>query len=806
MPKVKVPETDEAMRSFAEKVFASEVKDEGGRHEISPFDVDDVCPISHHEMQAHLIKEETTTDTEKRKKRLLRLKTIALVVPLIGKSSTKLSTLDEVISTTALYQAVPKFQRVQITGDYAAGLWPSNVNKCIPQVTVEDFELVCRGLYRALCIREKYMQKSFQRFPKTPSQFLRTIENEMWKSNDDLLPVFTPTVKEGEDPFRSDNFPENLGYHVQMKEGVVYVYADKAAAARGEPKDLPYPNLEVFIDDMNFLLALIAQGPVKTYTHRRLRFLSSKFSVHEMLNEMEELKELKSNPHRDFYNCRKVDTHIHAAACMNQKHLLRFIKKSYRVDADRVVYKDKDRTWTLKQLFEQLDLHPYDLTVDSLDVHAGRQTFQRFDKFNAKYNPVGCSQLRDLYLKSENAIDGEYFATIIKEVGSDLEDAKYQFAEPRLSIYGRSPEEWPKLANWFNKHRVYSPNMKWMIQVPRIYDVFRSKNFLPHFGKMLENIFVPVFEATINPQANKELSVFLRHHYREYGYFMGNPVNLFQHILNQIRIIQHIQSSISSRAFIGFWILPQNHLYDLQITGFDSVDDESKHSGHMFSTKSPKPEEWTQEKNPSYTYYVYYMYANIMVLNHLRRERGMNTFLFRPHCGEAGAITHLLAAFMTADNISHGLNLKKSPVLQYLYFLAQIPIAMSPLSNNSLFLEYAKNPLLDFHQKGLMVSLSTDDPMQFHYTKEPLMEEYAIAAQVFKLSTCDMCEIARYSVLQCGLSHEEKLHILGKNYLEEGPQGNDIRKTNVAQIRMAYRYETWCYELDLIAEGLKAVD
>lgn len=34
------------------------------------------------------------------------------------------------------------------------------------------------------------------------------------------------------------------------------------------------------------------------------------------------------------------------------------------------------------------------------------------------------------------------------------------------------------------------------------------------------------------------------------------------------------------------------------------------------------------------------------------------------------------------------------------------------------------------------------------------MEEYAIAAQVFKLSTCDMCEIARNSILQCGLSHE----------------------------------------------------
>lgn len=43
----------------------------------------------------------------------------------------------------------------------------------------------------------------------------------------------------------------------------------------------------------------------------------------------------------------------------------------------------------------------------------------------------------------------------------------------------------------------------------------------------------------------------------------------------------------------------------------------------------------------------------------LLRERGMCTFLFRPHCGEAGSITHLVSAFLTADNISHGLLLKK---------------------------------------------------------------------------------------------------------------------------------------------------
>lgn len=55
---------------------------------------------------------------------------------------------------------------------------------------------------------------------------------------------------------------------------------------------------------------------------------------------------------------------------MSQKHLLRFIKKSYFVDADRIVYDAKGKQLTLKQLFQQLNLHPYDLTVDSLDVHA----------------------------------------------------------------------------------------------------------------------------------------------------------------------------------------------------------------------------------------------------------------------------------------------------------------------------------------------------------------------------------------------------------------------------------------------------
>ena len=42
---------------------------------------------------------------------------------------------------------------------------------------------------------------------------------------------------------------------------------------------------------------------------------------------------------------------------------------------------------------------------------------------------------------------------------------------------------------------------------------------------------------------------------------------------------------------------------------------------------------------------------------------------------------------------------------------------MSPLSNNALFLTYERNPLPNFFKTGLNVSLSTDDPLQFHFTK-----------------------------------------------------------------------------------------
>lgn len=120
---------------------------------------------------------------------------------------------------------------------------------------------------------------------------------------------------------------------------------------------------------------------------------------------------------------------------------------------------------------------------------------------------------------------------------------------------------------------------------------------------------------------------------------------------------------------------------------------------------------------------------------------------------------------------------------------------MSPLSNNALFLTYERNPFLSFFQRGMNVSLSTDDPLQFHFTKEPLIEEYSVAAQIFKLSSTDLCELARNSVLMSGFEQKSKRKWLGENCHLPGPAGNDIQKTNIPNIRLAYRYQTLMEEV-----------
>jgi AMP deaminase len=122
---------------------------------------------------------------------------------------------------------------------------------------------------------------------------------------------------------------------------------------------------------------------------------------------------------------------------------------------------------------------------------------------------------------------------------------------------------------------------------------------------------------------------------------------------------------------------------------------------------------------------------------------------------------------------------------------------VSPCSNNHLFLSYEKNPFKEFFKRGLHVSLSTDDPLMFHQTKEPLMEEYSIAKQLWRLSSGDICEIAKNSVLQSGFSPELKQHWLGA----VGSEVNIIEKTNIPTTRNLFRHRTFQEEWKILRLG-----
>ncbi|CAG8475248.1 6967_t:CDS:10 [Acaulospora morrowiae] len=620
----------------------------------------------------------------------------------------------------------------------------------------QELNMIHTKFQKCLDLRDKYMALSLQRLGDNP------------KDRDDWT-IYPPPPYRAYAQSRASNEPPSLDTKEKKKtavgedfifdeceipeeheylfaidaHGVYQVYKTQDDLDNGKPA-YRVPDTKEYFMDLDFILDTISYGPVKSYAYRRLLYLESKWNMYTLLKEFQEIADSKRVPHRDFYNVRKVDTHVHLSSCMNSKHLLRFIKlKLKKFGNDQVIIRD-NKVLTLVEVFESLGLTAYDLSIDTLDMHAHTDTFHRFDKFNLKYNPIGESRLREIFLKTDNYIGGRYMAEITKEVISDIEASKYQMAEYRVSIYGRSRGEWDKLAKWVVDHKIFSLNVRWLIQVPRLYSVYKETKTVESFEDIIKNIFEPLFEVTKNPRSHPELHVFLQ-----------------------------------------------------RVVGFDSVDDESK-AERRIHKKYPCPKEWTTSLNPPYSYYLYYMFANMASLNQWRSARGFNTFVLRPHAGEAGDTDHLTSAFLTSHSISHGILLRKVPALQYLFYLKQIGIAMSPLSNNALFLNYERNPLLSFFKKGLNISLSTDDPLQFHFTKEPLIEEYSVAAQIWKLSSSDMCELARNSVVQSGFEMTIKKHWLGANWFLPGERGNDIHKTNVPNIRMQFRWETLDEEISMV--------
>eukprot|EP01065_Artemidia_motanka_P036836 TRINITY_DN4488_c0_g3_i3.p1 TRINITY_DN4488_c0_g3~~TRINITY_DN4488_c0_g3_i3.p1 ORF type:complete len:1086 (+),score=402.73 TRINITY_DN4488_c0_g3_i3:554-3811(+) len=517
------------------------------------------------------------------------------------------------------------------------------------------------------------------------------------------------------------------------------------------------PTLADFIRDYDRVCRTCDLPEVLSLALRRLGMLENKFGIHSSLQRLNEAgrdlfgRPVKVEDNRDFYRTVKVDTHVHMAAGMTANDLLDFIRGKVEHQGDDVVRVERGeaagRVLTLREMMARLGVSDTRLlTVDTLGVQADASVFERFDNFNAKYSPMGEASLRTMFLKTDtrtgpddrgDVLGGRYFAELCKKTFRRM--APNHYAENRLSIYGRSMSDWDGLAKWFTTHGMSSGKNRWIIQVPRLYSVMRRQGSVGSFADVLRNVFRPLWLASVEPDRHPALDHFLRH-----------------------------------------------------ISGFDSVDSETPTD---LSLRPMPPHQWTQRDNPPYAYWLYFMSANIAALNSFRAARGLSTLSFRPHCGEVGDVRHLAAAFLTADGISHGIELRQNVALQYLYYLARIPLAVSPLSNHSLFLDLERNPFPDFFRRGLLVSLSTDDPLFFHQTQEPLVEEYSIAGKLWRLSSTDLCEIARNSVIMSGFTADAKAGWIGKWWHLDSSVGNDSALTNVPDLRVAFRFETYHDEL-----------
>ena len=530
-----------------------------------------------------------------------------------------------------------------------------------------------------------------------------------------------------------------------------WTYAGSDAVYISYPKNVVHawprhlPTIEDFHRDLLEIKATAENPVVKDFAHRRLEFLEHKYRLHLALNHANEagMTADQATTNRDIYQATKVDTHIHMAAGMTPRQMLQFVVRKLEDNSDDIAMKKGNNILTLGRLMRDCCITK-NLTVDQLNVQADHTLFERFDNFNNKYNPMESPDLRTLLLKTDNFMNGRYFAELIRDVFEQYSKDKFTYAENRLSIYGMNMLEWGKLSSWFATHGMAFKHNKWIVQIPRVYKVFRVSTAVGSFGQYLQNIFEPLWEASLHPSDHPTLHHFLNH-----------------------------------------------------VSGFDSVDNEATID---LPFEAISPWAWTSTENPPYNYYVYYLYANIRMLNEFRASRGFSTFDLRPHCGESGSIEHLHGAFLCASGIGHGINLKHDVVLQYLYYLAQIGLHVSPLSNNALFLYFLSNPFPEFFRRGLNVSLSTDDPMMFHQTQEPLIEEYSVAARVWGFSPNDLCEIARNSVLQCGFDYQFKRDAIGDRWYMHSSLGNDPRKTHLSDIRVAFRFETYhteCAYLEL---------
>jgi adenosine deaminase len=151
------------------------------------------------------------------------------------------------------------------------------------------------------------------------------------------------------------------------------------------------------------------------------------------------------------------------------------------------------------------------------------------------------------------------------------------------------------------------------------------------------------------------------------------------------------------------------------------------------------------------------------------RELGLRT---SAHAGEGAGPASVWGALraLRAERIGHGTRAAEDPELVDHLAATRTPLECCPISNlrTGVVARIDQHPIRDFYDRGLLVTVNTDDPRMFHNS---LAEEYALLIGELGFTRDDIRQLIRNAVTVSWLPDDRKAQLTTE--LEQDPGWSD---------------------------------
>jgi adenosine deaminase len=131
------------------------------------------------------------------------------------------------------------------------------------------------------------------------------------------------------------------------------------------------------------------------------------------------------------------------------------------------------------------------------------------------------------------------------------------------------------------------------------------------------------------------------------------------------------------------------------------------------------------------------------------------------HAGEAAGAQSIWGAIreLEVERIGHGTRAEEDPYLLDYLSEKRIPLEMCPLSNvcTGVVGSIAEHPIRRYHERGLVVTVNTDDPKMFGNS---LAEEYRLLETQLGFSREEICELVLQGIRVSWLPQDKKEQLL----------------------------------------------